>query len=128
MQLTSEPQGPEDATELQHCEQAACGQAQHGFRHCLCNLRGTDAIGQWPQSRDQRQARQALHACRKGQGCRRRAAPSTSALARPCPDGSVRSTGCSSEKHSTGAATLVIHMDANVATWRRQAVTGSGLR
>ena len=42
--------------------------------------------------------------------------PRTRLLAKLWPEGSVRKMGCSSEKHSTGAATLVIHMDANVAT------------
>ena len=42
--------------------------------------------------------------------------PRTRLLAKLWPEGSVRRIGCSSEKHSTGAATLVIHMEANVAT------------
>ena len=49
----------------------------------------------------------------EGRGC----APSTSALQKGRPAaGTVRRMGCSREKHSTGAATLVIHMLAKVAT------------
>ena len=53
--------------------------------------------------------------------------PSTRALPKEWPEGSVRRMGSSTEKHSTGAATLVIHMDANVATNMLASSTACGL-
>mmetsp|Transcript_21687 Transcript_21687/g.55213 ORF Transcript_21687/g.55213 Transcript_21687/m.55213 type:complete len:359 (-) Transcript_21687:980-2056(-) len=57
-----------------------------------------------------------------------RAMPMTRDLAKGVLTSMVRRIGCTREKHSTGAATLEIHMDAKVATNMEASSTLRGLR